>query len=74
MIEVEGKIINQPIVILIDSGEIHFFIDPKIVNSLNLEKSKIEKSILVQLDIGTKRRINEMVIVLWGNLPYGPIS
>jgi hypothetical protein len=57
MIEVEGKIINQPVVILIDSREIHCYIDPKIVDILYLEKSKLEKSSLVQLAIGTKRRI-----------------
>jgi hypothetical protein len=43
MIEVEGKIINQPVSILIDSGAIHFYIDPKIVNRLHLEKSKLGK-------------------------------
>jgi hypothetical protein len=55
MIKVEGKIINQPIVILINLGEIHYYIDPKIVDRLHLEKSKIEKSGLVQLATGTKR-------------------
>ena len=47
MIEVEGKIINHPVVILIDSREIHCYIDPKIVDSLHLEKTKLEKSSLV---------------------------
>jgi hypothetical protein len=61
MIEVEGKIINHPVSILIDSREIHCYIDPKIVDRLHLEKSKLEKSSLVQLATGTKRRINEMV-------------
>jgi hypothetical protein len=58
---VEGKIINQPIVNLIVSGERHCYIDPKIVDRLHLEKSKLEKSSLVQLATITKRRINEMV-------------
>ena len=35
MIELEGKIINQPVSILIDSREIHFYIDPKIVDKLH---------------------------------------
>jgi hypothetical protein len=61
MIEVEGKIINHPVSILIDSGASHCYIDPKIVDRLHLEKSKLEKSSLVQLATGTKRRINEMV-------------
>jgi hypothetical protein len=62
MIEVEGKIINQYVAILIDSGASHYYVDPKIVHSLHLEKSKLEKSSLVHLATGTKRRINEMVI------------
>jgi hypothetical protein len=62
MIEVEGKIINHHVVILIDSGASHCYIDPKIVDRLCLEKSKIEKSSLVQLATGTKRRIHDMVI------------
>jgi hypothetical protein len=43
MIEVEGNIINHPIAILIDSGESHYYIDPKIMDRLYLEKSKLEK-------------------------------
>jgi hypothetical protein len=64
MIELEGKIINHPIVILIDSREIHCYIDPKIVDRLHLEKSNLEKSSLVQLATGTKRKINEAIIGL----------
>ena len=61
MIEVEGKIINQFVSILIDSGESHCYIDPKIVDRLHLEKSNLGKSSLVQLATGTKRRIHDMV-------------
>jgi hypothetical protein len=61
MIKVEGKIINHHVAILIDSREIHCYIDPKIVDRLHLEKRKLEKSSLVQLDTGTKRRIHDMV-------------
>jgi hypothetical protein len=43
MIEVEGKIINHLVSILIDLGAIHCYIDPKIVDRLHLEKSKLEK-------------------------------
>jgi hypothetical protein len=63
MIEVEGKIINQPISILIDSGTSHCYIDPKIVDRLHLEKSKLGKTSLVQLATGTKRTIHDMVII-----------
>jgi hypothetical protein len=60
-IEVEGKIINEPIYIFIDSEEIHCYIDPKIVNRLHLEKSNLENSSSFQLATGTKRMINKMV-------------
>jgi hypothetical protein len=49
MIEVEGKIINQPISILIESREIHSSIDPKVVERLHFMKIKLEISWLVQL-------------------------
>ena len=61
MIEVEGKIINKPVAILIDLGEIHCYIDPNIVDRLHLEKSELGKESLVRLAIGTKRRIHDMV-------------
>jgi hypothetical protein len=61
MIEVEGKIINHHVAILIDSGESHCYIDPKIVDRLHLEKFKLGKSSLVQLVTRTKRRIHDMV-------------
>jgi hypothetical protein len=60
--KVEGKIINNLVDILIDSGASNFYIDPKIVDIFHLDKSKLEKSSLVQLATGTKRRINETVI------------
>jgi hypothetical protein len=58
---VEGKIINHLVSILVDQGESHCYIDPKIVDILHLEKSNLEKSSFVQLAIGTKRRIHDMV-------------
>jgi hypothetical protein len=61
MIEVEGKIINQYVSILIYSGASNCYIIPKIVDRLHLDKIKIEKQSLVHIDTGTKRRINEMV-------------
>jgi hypothetical protein len=47
MIEVEGMINNQPLIILIDSGTIHSYVDPRVVESLCLSRSKHEKSWLV---------------------------
>jgi hypothetical protein len=61
MIKVEGKIIDQPATIFIDSGAIHYYIDPNMVDRLHLEKSKLGKASLVQLATGTKRRIHDMV-------------
>ena len=44
MIEVEGKINNQPIVILIDSRASHSYIDPNMVEKLHFPRSKLGKS------------------------------
>jgi hypothetical protein len=66
MIEVEGMINNQTIAILSDSGSSHIYIDPKMVESLHLSRRKHEKSWLVQVGTGAKRKVNEMVKhVLW---------
>jgi hypothetical protein len=43
MIEVEGKIINQLVAILIDSRASHYYIESKIVDRLHLEKIKLGK-------------------------------
>jgi hypothetical protein len=61
MIEVEGMINNQTLVVLIDSRASHIYIDPKMVESLQLPRSKHGKSWLVQLAMGAKRKFNEMV-------------
>jgi hypothetical protein len=61
MIEVEGMINNQTIAILIDSVSSHSYIDPKMVESLQLPRSKHGKSWLVQLATGAKIKVNEMV-------------
>jgi hypothetical protein len=47
MIEVEGKITNKHVSILIDSRASHSYIDPKIVDIFHLNKSKVEKLWLV---------------------------
>jgi hypothetical protein len=61
MIKVEGTINNQPIAILIDYGDSHNYIDPKIVESNKLKRCKNQKSWLVQLATRTKRKIIELV-------------
>ena len=60
-IEVEGNIDNYPIAILIDSRASHSYIDPNLVEIFKLKKCNHEKYWLVQIDTGTKRRINEIV-------------
>jgi hypothetical protein len=62
MIEVEGMIKkNEPFTILVDSGASHSYIDPRVVESFHLIRSKHEKSWLVQLATGTKRKVMELV-------------
>jgi hypothetical protein len=61
MIEVEGKIDNQPRAILLDSGATHSYIDPKIVENFKSKRCKHEKYWLVQITTRTKRKINELV-------------
>ena len=61
MIEVEGKIDNQPIEILIDYGDSHSYINANIVEIFHLQRSKHKKSWLVQLATRAKRKINELV-------------
>jgi hypothetical protein len=61
MIEVEGMINNQTIVILIDSGSSHSYIDPKMVESFQFPRSKHGKYQLVQLATRARIKVNEMV-------------
>jgi len=61
MIEVEGNINDQPIVILIDSKSIHRYINLNMVETFNLLRRKLRKPWLIQLDIEEKRKTNEMV-------------
>jgi hypothetical protein len=61
MIEVEGMINNQTIVILVDSGASHSYIDPNMVESFQLPRIKLGKYWLVQLATRAKRKVNEMV-------------
>jgi hypothetical protein len=61
VIKVKGKIDNQPITILIDYGAGHSYIKSNIVERFHLQRSKHKKSWLVQVAIGAKREINELV-------------
>ena len=61
MIEVEGKIDNQTITILIDSRASHSYINSNIVERFHLQRSNHKKSWLVQLATGVKSKINDLV-------------
>ena len=56
MIEVDVKIDNHPITILIDSGASHGYINSNIVERFHLQRSNHNKSWLVQLPIGLRER------------------
>ena len=57
MLEVEGKILNTPVSILIDSGASLSYIAPKIVETCKLVKEKQKNAWLVQLATGVKRKV-----------------
>jgi hypothetical protein len=61
MIEAKGMINNHAFTILIDLGASHSYIDPRVVGHFHLSIRKHEKSWLVELAIGTKRKVIELV-------------
>ena len=61
MVEIEGKILNTSISILIDPGAYRIYVAPKIVDLCNLVKVKHVKTWMVQLDTGTKWKVLEIV-------------
>ena len=61
MTEVEGMINSHAFTILIDLGSSHSYIDPKVVERFQLPRRKHGKSWLVQLAIGAKRKVVELV-------------
>ena len=61
MIEVDGKILDKPISILIDSGSTLSYISPKLVDFCKMRKYDFEKLWLVQLATGTKRKVTNFI-------------
>ena len=61
MVEVASKIVEQSVSILIYPGSTHNYITPRVVEICAFKKVKHSKSWLVQLAIGIKRKINEVV-------------
>ena len=61
MVEIEGKILNTSISILIDLGAFQSYVSPKIVDVCKLGKIKHDKIWLVQLATGMKQKVLEIV-------------
>ena len=57
MVEMEGKISDQSVTVLIDPGASLSYISPKIVEKCNLKTEKFQQSWLVQLATRTKRKV-----------------
>ena len=61
MVEIEGKILNTSISILIYPSAYWSYVSPKIVDVCKLGKVKHDKPWLVQLAKGTKQKVSEIV-------------
>ena len=61
MLEVEGKILNTLVSILINSGASLSYIVPRVVEKCKLVKGKQKNAWLVQLATWVKRKVTESV-------------
>ena len=61
MVEIEGKIFNTSISILIDPDAFQSYVSPKIVDVCKLGKVKHDKPWMVQLATSTKHKVSEIV-------------
>ena len=61
VVEIEGMISNHLVSILIDPGSKLSYIAPKVVEKCKLQPQKQTKPWLVQLAIGTKRKVVEVI-------------
>ena len=61
IVEIEGKVSNTSISILIDPGSYQSYVSPKIVDLCKLDKVKHEKPWMVQLATGRKQNFYELV-------------
>ena len=61
MVEIEGMLNDKPISILIYPSASLSYISPRIVQLYRLQQDKFEKSLLVQLAIGTKYKVTSFV-------------
>ena len=74
MVEIEGKILNTSISILIDPGDCRSYVSPKIVDVCKLGKLKHDKPWLVQLATCTKRKVSEFFKECEVNLNILPLG
>jgi hypothetical protein len=65
MIEVEGKINDQPIAILINSGASHSYLDPKMVEIFKLTRRNLGKPWLVRLATIKRKLMRWLRHVQW---------
>ena len=76
--EVAGKIDEQSISVLNDPGFTHSYITPRVVEICAFKKLKHNKSWLVQLATGTKRKVSEVVekcpLVMDGLVTYADMN
>jgi predicted aspartyl protease len=68
VVEIEDKINDTRILVLIDLGAMLSYITPDVVESNKLKKLKHAKSWLVQLATGTKRKVVDFISDLEFNL------
>ena len=61
MVEIEGRIKDQPISILILLGASLSYVSPKTVELCRLQQDKFEKYWMVQLNTGTKWKVTNYV-------------
>ena len=61
MVEIEGKILNTSVSILIGPGAFRSYVAPKIIDICKLGKVKHDKPWLVKLATSTKRKFSEIV-------------
>ena len=74
MVEIEGKILNTSVSILIDVDACHIYVAPKIIDICKLIKVKHDKPWLVQLATCTKWEVSKIVKGCEVNLNILPLG
>ena len=78
MVEVEGKIAEQSVSILIDPGSTHNYSTPIVVEICAFKNLKHRKSWLSQISTGTKIKVSEVVeicpLVMDGLVTYAYLN